>query len=494
MINMINKKLIAIFLAAIVLISPLISACGEKADTPAPGQQTEDPASAETTEEAETEIPDSLPEKDYGGYVFRELMTTDTETINTYIPEEENGEVLNDAIYRRNQQVSERFNVEFQVVPGGAGLDKLNGLAKKAIMAGSDDFDISFEHVIYGPNSTLEGLYMNLFDLPYLDFSKPWWPANTVDELSLNGKIFLGSGNIAPTAIDGSKVIVVNKDKVVDLGMEVPYQKTLDGLWTMDALIGMTAGVYDDLNGNGERDFEDFYGYTTQPHQNGFIVSCDCSVLKKTDGGGLEIDAYGEKMVWLVETLYDWYYESGDCWITSTDQKNPESFINSFNQGHSLFSFAKIDNVRIVFRYGDINYGILPLPKADEKQDTYRTFAHDTFMCVPVTTTDVERTSVIVEALSAEGYKQVTPVFYEIVLKEKLAYDAETIKMLEIINDTRAISFAYVYDNWEGYGHLFSAIFSWDKKGKRDYTSFYESRLKSAEKRAVKIVAGFADG
>jgi hypothetical protein len=41
-------------------------------------------------------------------------MTTDTETVNTYIPEEENGEVLNDAIYRRNQQVSERFNVEFQ--------------------------------------------------------------------------------------------------------------------------------------------------------------------------------------------------------------------------------------------------------------------------------------------------------------------------------------------------------------------------------------------
>ena len=206
---MIKKKLISIILAALVFAMPLLSACGEKADTPAPGQQTEETASAETTEAQETEIPDSLPEKDYGGYVFRELITTDIETVNTYIPEEENGEVLNDAIYRRNQKVSERFNVEFQAVPGGDGLDKLNSFAKKTILSGSDDFDISFEHVIYGPNSTLEGLYMNLFDLPYLDFSKPWWPANTVDELSLNGKIFLGSGNIAPTAIDGSKVIVV---------------------------------------------------------------------------------------------------------------------------------------------------------------------------------------------------------------------------------------------------------------------------------------------
>jgi hypothetical protein len=191
--------------------------------------------------------------------------------------------------------------------------------------------------------------------------------------------------------------------------------------------------------------------------------------------------------------LYDWYFESGSVYITSTDAKAAEYFVNCFDQGRALFAFSKIEYIVNTYRYGEVDYGILPLPKYDEAQDTYRTFAHETFLCVPVTTPDTDRTSVIVEAMSAEGYKQITPAFYEIVLKEKLANDPETVQMLEIINDNRAISFAYIYDNWEGFGHLFSAIFSWTGNNKRDYTSYYESRLPSAQKRLEKIVAGFAD-
>jgi hypothetical protein len=456
------------------------------------GEITTDPATAATEAITDiTDIPDNLPVMDYEGYGFRMLIASDS--AGTYNPEEMDGEIVNDATYKRNADVAERFNINFITVDAGGDLSVLNTLAKKVILAGTDDFDLSFEHVIYGPNSTLEGLYMDLYDLEYLDFNQPWWPAETTNELTLNGKMFLGSGNIAPTSLLGSKVIVANRDTLEDRSMEIPYQPVLDGIWTIDMLISMTKDVYDDLNGDGKQDFNDFYGYTTQPLQNGFIVGCDISVLKKTEEGGLEIDAYSDKMVSLVEMLYDWYFESGSVYISSTDSTAEGYFVDCFDQGHALFAFSKIENIVGTYRYGKVNYGILPFPKYDEAQDTYRTFAHETFFCVPVTTTDTDRTSVILEAMSAEGYKQITPAFYEIVLKKKLANDPETIQMLEIINNNRAISFAYIYDNWEGFGHLFSALFTWTGNNKRDYTSYYESRLPSAEKRLAKVVAGFAD-
>ncbi|MDD4774261.1 MAG: hypothetical protein PHZ09_11790 [Eubacteriales bacterium] len=481
-------KITALLLALVMLFSAVsFIGCAEKES----GYKITTPIAEEIASETDiTDVPDNLPAMDFEGYKFRMLI--ETKEINTYNPTEMDGEIVNDATCKRNADIAERFNMEFVTLDAAGDLGVLNSLAKKIILAGTDDFDLAFEHVIYGPNSTLEGLYMDLYSLEYLDFSQPWWPKETTDELTLNGKMFLGSGGIAPTPLLGSKVIVANRDALQDRNTDVPYQSVLDGSWTMDMLISMTKDVYEDLNGNGEQDFDDFYGYATQPHQNGFIVGCDISVLKKTEDGGLEIDAYGDKMVSLVEMLYDWYFESDSVYITSTDSTKPEYFVNSFDRGHALFAFSKIENIVDTYRYGEVNYGILPLPKYDEAQDTYRTFAHETFFCVPVTTTDTDRTSVIIEAMSAEGYKKITPAFYEIVLKEKLSNDPETVQMLVIINDNRAISFAYIYDNWEGFGHLFSAIFSWTGNNKRDYTSYYESRLSSATKRLDKIVAGFS--
>ena len=487
------QRITAILLAFLLLLSVFSYAgCAEqKSGVETTAAATIAERAAETNVTDMPDIPDNLPEMDFEGYGFRMLI--ETKEIATYNPEGMDGEIVNDATYKRNSDIAERFNIKFVTVDAGGDLNTLNTLANKTILAGTDDFDLAFEHVIYGPNSTLEGLYMDLYSLEYLDFNQPWWPKETINELTLNGKMFLGSGGIAPTSLLGSKVIVANRDALQDRNTDVPYQSVLDGIWTMDMLISMTKDVYDDLNGNGEQDFEDFYGYTTQPHQNGFIVGCDISVLKKTEDGGLEIDAYSEKMVSLVEMLYDWYFESESVYITSTDRTNPEYFVNIFDLGHALFAFSQIHNIVDIYRYGEINYGIIPLPKYDEVQDTYRTFAHETFFCVPVTTTDTDRTSVIIEAMSAEGYKQITPAFYEIVLKEKLAGDSETVQMLEIINDNRAISFAYIYDNWEGFGHLFSAIFTWTGNNKRDYTSYYETRLNSATKRIDKIIACFAD-
>ncbi len=479
------RKLIT-FILALSIVSSGFASCSDKDNSDS--QITENIASDNTAVTEETtseEIKDNLPsDLNYNGYEFRIYGINSAEEM--WFSEELNGEVLNDAIYQRNAEVEERLNIKFKFDMTNGDIVSTANIIKNSVLSQSDDFDMTVEHVIYGPNNTLEGIYHNLYDLKYLDFEKPWWPSQTIDELTLNNKMFLGSSMATATALEGSKVVVANKDLLKNYGIDIPYQTVYDGKWTLDYLISLTKDVYSDVNGDSKKDAGDIYGYATQCAQNGYIVSCDIPVLEKGTDGSLTISAYSDKMVWLVETLYDWYYDSVGTYVTAWDG----DYTKVFKNGNALFAFAQISNIAKDYRESDVNYAILPQPKYDENQSNYRTFAHESFFCVPITNSDPDRTSAVIEALSYAGYKKVIPAYYEITLKGKLADSEDDVKMLEIINNTRTISFAYIYDNWEGFGHLFSNIFN-GTGGSRDYTSYYEKRLKSAQKRADKISEAF---
>ena len=97
--------------------------------------------------------------------------------------------------------------------------------------------------------------------------------------------------------------------------------------------------------------------------------------------------------------------------------------------------------------------GIILLPKWDENQSSYRTFCSGNLIGVHVTASKPENTGLIFEALAAETYKTIVPAYFGTALKEKFTYDSESGQMLDIINDSLTVSFAYVYDNWQGFGY-----------------------------------------
>ena len=67
--------------------------------------------------------------------------------------------------------------------------------------------------------------------------------------------------------------------------------------------------------------------------------------------------------------------------------------------------------------------------------------------------------------------------------------------MLEIINDALIVSFAYCYDNWEGFAHFLSGNimnFAVDK-GNKDVASVYAKKEKSALNRLEKCLDAFRE-
>ena len=91
---------------------------------------------------------------------------------------------------------------------------------------------------------------------------------------------------------------------------------------------------------------------------------------------------------------------------------------------------------------------------------------------VPVTATDYSRTSIIVEAMAAEGYKKITPAYYELVLKTKLARDDESAEMLDYIRSGMTTDYGYLNDQLTGQFSLLGANLC-DSKD-RNFASFYE--------------------
>lgn len=447
------------------------------------------------TEEVDsrTSISDDLPAKDYGGYEFRVYTNEQTDYGNfaqKFAPDSEIGEVVNDAVYRRNKTIEDRFNVSIKTISTGTDQQQHTNKIKTALLAGEDAFDVAFVHCIWGPNLTLEGFAYNLLEVPAFNFDKPWWQKQTNEELTMGNKMFLGSNSIFYAGLASTKVIYFNREKIADYGLEMPYQTVFDGKWTLDKLTSMTKDCYEDLNGNGQKDREDFYGYVSFSIHNGFLTAFDIPILEKSNDS-IEVVVNNEKTVNFVEKIYDWYYNSTGVLVDAdySSEWDQQMFAN----GQALFAFGRLKDAVNRYVASNVEYGIVPMPKYDEAQANYRAFSVDEFFMLPHTANGeaLERSGIILEALSAEGYKQIIPAYYEIALKNKYLQDEESVKVLDLINDCRTISFAYVYDNWEGFGHMCGQLFGTNPT--REFTSFYEKRMASSDKRIATIVKGFTE-
>lgn len=119
------------FILALLTLSTAISSCGKK-------QTAEN--TTETTE-AETKR-DDLPDMDFGGAEFNILCRTEW---SYEFDAEQDGDVVNDAVYARNRAVEERFGVKFNyhAVDGGWALQDtfLNALTS-SVLSGDQAYDM----------------------------------------------------------------------------------------------------------------------------------------------------------------------------------------------------------------------------------------------------------------------------------------------------------------------------------------------------------------
>jgi hypothetical protein len=130
-------------------------------------------------------------------------------------------------------------------------------------------------------------------------------------------------------------------------------------------------------------------------------------------------------------------------------------------------------------------FGIVPMPKFDEKQQEYHTMLHDQFTVIAIPTTvqgdRLDEVGAVLEALSSTAYRIVKPVYYEETLRTKIAQDPQSSEMMElIINSLTTDSGIFYTDALGGFQNAFRDIIL---SKQNTVTSRYKSSAKMLEKK-----------
>lgn len=443
-----KRRILSLLLAALTLST---ISCGEAAkpsggDASASGETTADNTPAETKR---SETKDGLPEKNYNGEEFTILYRD--EWAYEFLAEEENGDIINDAILKRNRAVEDRFNVKFNMfgLPGTYDAAEFRDAVNNSVVAGDSEYDLIAGYQANMITPAMEGYFMNIYDMPYIDTEMPWWSEKCNSSLTVNGKLFMTTGDIALTLWNNMYVFYFNKKLADDYNIPDMYELVKNGEWTIDKLAELSANVSGDINGDTKYDENDLYGFLTAKnnHMRAWIVAGETPITKLNSDGLMEACFVNDRSQSLLDKLLSLHYSESTFFnsnVLAEPYKTEEPVI--FTSDRALFMSGYLGNASIL-RNMDTDFGIIPYPKYDENQEEYRTTSHNSvsMMCFPVTVKDSEMSAIIAEALCAEAYRNVIPQYYDIVLKTKGARDDESGEMIDMIRDSLIFDFGWVH-------------------------------------------------
>ena len=151
-------------------------------------------------------------------------------------------------------------------------------------------------------------------------------------------------------------------------------------------------------------------------------------------------------------------------------------------EGTSLFIAGRLMNADYLRDMKD-PYGIVPMPKLDEAQKDYIGLVHDAtpLYGIPVTKTDIEMPCAVLEAMAAQNYRTVTPVYYEVALKVKYAHDEESGQVIDIIHAGMMTDFVYANNGSMGGTNLGTIGRSILSSSGGSYMSTYDGKKRAAE-------------
>ncbi len=489
---MMKKRIFSILLAAL-----LLSSCGNAA-IPETDVGTDAAAvPAETTaQETETEklLPD-LPDADYEGYTFTILTRGQYNShwcSQDAYAEELTGEPINDAVYNRNAVVGERYN--FTIAEAIGTSEDPSSFVKQAVQAGDDVYDL----LLAGGSSTggmaTNRLLLDMEALPYVDLSKPWYDQSANASLSIGNHLYMTAGDLNMMDNNATWILLFSKALAEELLTDDLYDLVSEGKWTLDKLEAFTQDVVMDLNGDGVQNEFDRWGLSGQAWNTmAFIEGCGGKVFTK-DENDLPIPAIQEEAFYDMFLLANAVNGPANCMLSENyddiySDVWSECLNKAFIEDRTLFMCTGLNRVSML-REMESDFGLLPLPKYTEAQEDYHCLVSiwaANMISVPISAGNPERTSVILEALSAESKYTLTPAYYDITLKTKSARDEESSAMLDIIFEARAFELGNMY----GWGGLFDLPPSLTTSGKTDLVSGVESKLKGAETAMQKTVDAF---
>ena len=433
------KKISALFIAAVLALTAFACAgpSGPSDDTTAP---------SETAPAEETRPQPALPESDLDGFTVTfigKAADTGAFGVRDVAVEAEDGDAFNDTVYRRNRIIEEKYNCVIEFVPSPDAA--VSAHVRPSIIAGDDYFDVIYDGLHPVVVLAQEESLIDLYSLEYFDFTKPWWDEAVCDELSILGELYVTYGEHMIGPKSGLYCLFFNK-------------------WTMDTFASLAVQGNKDLDGDGKWTIADQYGHVTESYSGyTFMVAQGYNIATKDENDmpvltPIDDSVYArvDKMMMVladpeITTYVNQPTGAADIWA--------DFWRDCFVSGKMLFREGAMHDAPTL-RDMDTDFGILPMPKYSEEQDRYyhtNSVYNAAMMCIPVSASDPDTVSFIVEAMAYESLYMLNPVYYEVVLQGKTFRDTESEEMLDIIFASKTFDIGAAF-NWGGLQGVYTSI------------------------------------
>ena len=460
------KKITAFTLLLANLL--LLAACG---GSEVSNDTTASAGGDTTAAPVETEVTDDIPELDFGGAPFRVLTADFSGYPTRTFSAEQTGDILDDALFARNQYLEERFNIEIEEITVSNFIKDISPAIRTVVLAGDPAYELAMMVDRFALNIGMEGCLYSYNDLPYIDLDKPYWNQQVKEDFSVDGKLFFCYGDDNLVFFQNTTILTFNKQLAEQYKLDDPYQLVYDGKWTYDRFMEMNAAVTNDLNGDSVMDINDQWGtiMATNMFYANFWLQDGLKLVEK-DEDDLPYfnvpgnDALQSILVRLAEDskkgcFYDMDTRTDYNEFLNTsapanyDGSRLDNLMKLFTMNKSLFASATFIHV-INARTMEADFGILPFPATEEKEPGYiygsRTFGGFPYV-VPASTENLEMVSAVMEASAYYAHQNVIPVLYDKVLKVKNTRDEDSVNMMDMIRRNRITDLGetYWWDNVE---------------------------------------------
>jgi len=488
-----SKKLLTATLVLSMLI-PTFASCGSpETDTSA------DTTAVTETESVETEpvytIPEpDLPDLDYNNEDFTYLNRS--ESFNSYVDEyiyaeEENGEIINDTVYRRNALIEEHFNIDIKKISpleGSGWGGEMENLVRQYIIAGDNGIDVISNMRNSLSALALEGHLYNFLDIKYINTDAEYWDQKVKETVLYRGNLYMMPCDISMRNFDGTFVTYFNQAIIDDYGMESPYTLVRENKWTLDTMLSMVSQVSEDVNGDLIYDINDRYGLLSEDSNNGtlmhLLTASGYQMFEKDADDNISVVILNE-LVDSVFTKYRSTIENGNCSMSAEaihKAYDTSQFSNAyqytrklFSDGHFLFYLGALSTID-GFRDMEQTFGIVPNPKYNEDQAEYyhRVDMWAPIFGVPHCTADLDRVGAVMEYSAWLSNQMLLPAYYEVKLKAKAVQSEDAAEMLDLIKGSHVYEFNIFYG-------LSTGSILWDAYVGENLASVAKSRQKTVE-------------
>ena len=236
--------LLVLLLVAVSVATACFTSCakndGSGSETNARPNGTGAETGTQTVIETEDNMPNLPADLKFDGSSFRILATSrDGAYRELYMSfDEENiTETINDAVYRRNMMVEERFGITMEVTQSYDWVYVVPQLTD-LVMSDIDYYDMACVSGGRTAEAVLQGVFIDLNLLPYTDFTRSYWDQSCYQQLSIAHKNYLMAGDLSMSVVEGAYATYFNKQMLLDNNIEDDiYEMVRQRTWTFDKML-----------------------------------------------------------------------------------------------------------------------------------------------------------------------------------------------------------------------------------------------------------------